>query len=79
MIESIERKYRQAIEPADKLVVKWIGWLAVFLSLSRKERLDFARDDEQVKETLKKLMGELYEFGRRTEKKRKSGDDAKSK
>jgi hypothetical protein len=57
---SVRRKYREAKEPADKLMVKWIGWLAVFLSMSNEDRVNFASNDEEVNRTKEVLTKELY-------------------
>lgn len=67
LLEVVRRKYRQARKDSDKLVVKWIGWLAVFLSMDRLDRINIAGNEEEITRTKEKLTEELYGIRREAE------------
>lgn len=64
----VKRKYSEATNRSDKLVVKWIGWLALFLSMDRDDRINMAANDGEITRTKQKLTEELNAIRRETEK-----------
>lgn len=57
--EIIRDKHSRTPNINEKLVIKWLGWLAYFLSLSREGRMKFAGNDDQVDRTIKQLTEDL--------------------
>jgi hypothetical protein len=55
----VRRKYREAQRPTDKVIVKWLGWLAVFLSMDNEDRANFASNDEEVNRTKEALTKDI--------------------
>lgn len=57
---AVQRKYKEATNAGDRVVVKWLGWLAVFLSMDKEERIKFVSNDLQIKLTKTRFTNDLY-------------------
>lgn len=66
VLAMVKKKYSEATNGSDKLVVKWIGWLALFLSMDRDDRINMAMNDEEIARTKQKLTEELHAIRRET-------------
>lgn len=64
----VKKKYSEATNGSDKLVVKWIGWLALFLSMDRDDRINMAMNEEEIARTKQKLTEELHAIRREAER-----------
>jgi hypothetical protein len=62
--EIIRDKHSRAPNASEKIVVKWLGWVVYFLSMSSKDRVDFAKNAFVVNQTMKRLKADLDEVKR---------------
>lgn len=62
LFRMIKDKHLTSMNASERIIIKWLGWLTYFLSMSRKDRLDFCRDESQVAETTKQLTEDMHEL-----------------
>lgn len=65
LLELVRIKHGKEPNRSEKIVLKWLGWIMYFLSMSTEERVLFAHDQHEIQATVKQFTKDLHELRRR--------------
>lgn len=65
LLKLIGSKHEKEPNRSEKIILKWLGWIMYFLSMSTAERVLFAEDAHEIRETVKQFTKDLHELRRR--------------
>jgi hypothetical protein len=69
--DAIEECYYKAPNVPNKLAVKWMGWVSVFVNMSYKERVSFSKSEEKLAIVMAALTADIKELRNYVRKRRK--------